>query len=350
MASISKRVRKNGSIGWQVQIRIEGRVSISKTFDHEDEAKAFCALAEEKAAILNGKNPHSRNNIFYQTKFRDVIANFLASPENKGQHKNEINSIIKFIGDATIADITQGFIAKYVKNMARSINKQGKFYSSSTIHKHLNALSRIYKWHAADYEIVPSSNLFSRKNFPKKGAKRNRRLSESEYQLIVTALATGRKRDAEHLRLLLDLALATGARLNEMILAESHEFDLENFLWCIPEEHTKSKTLRNVPLSDEACRVVQRLNQLRPTTSSRLFFCLKDSVTVSMRFFFLFKRLKIVNLRFHDLRHEAISRMVLQRRNISVFEIMEIVGHKSIEMLRRYANLRPEEVVRRFRN
>ena len=51
-----------------------------------------------------------------------------------------------------------------------------------------------------------------------------------------------------------------------------------------------------------------------------------------------------MNFRFHDLRHEAISRMVLYKRQLSVFEIMRIVGHSNAEMLHRYANLRGDEM------
>ena len=54
------------------------------------------------------------------------------------------------------------------------------------------------------------------------------------------------------------------------------------------------------------------------------------------------------DFRFHDLRHEAISRMVFSKRDLSVFEIMKIAGHKSLDMLNRYANLRGEELVNRM--
>lgn len=59
-------------------------------------------------------------------------------------------------------------------------------------------------------------------------------------------------------------------------------------------------------------------------------------------------RAGLVDYRFHDLRHEAISRMVLYKRKLSVFEIMAIVGHSSTKMLMRYANLRGEELVDRM--
>lgn len=350
MASISKRVRKDGSVAWQVQIRIEGRASVSKTFDLKEEAELFCEMAEKKAAVLSGKSPRHKASVFYQTPFREVIPLYLASPENKGQHTTSITVLRQWMGDTTFGSITPGFVAKYIKNMSRSISKRGTLYSGATIIKHLNAMAAIYKWYAADHEIAPPPGLFSSKQVPRGwNVQRNRRLLDDEYQRIVSALETGRHHHAEHLKLLIDLALETGARMNEMILAESSEFDLKNFLWCIPARHTKSKTVRNVPLSDAACQTIARLNQLRPATSQRLFFCFKRSGAVSMRMFVLFKSLHIEDLRFHDLRHEAISRMVLYCRHLSVYEIMQIVGHKSIEMLHRYANLRPEEMISRFR-
>lgn len=46
--------------------------------------------------------------------------------------------------------------------------------------------------------------------------------------------------------------------------------------------------------------------------------------------------------------HEAISRMVLHKRKLSPFEIMKIVGHSSLAILNRYANLRGSDLVDRM--
>ena len=98
MASISKRVRKDGSVAWQVQIRIEGRASVSKTFDLKEEAELFCEMAEKKAAVLSGKSPRHKASVFYQTPFREVIPLYLASPENKGQHTTSITVLRQWMG------------------------------------------------------------------------------------------------------------------------------------------------------------------------------------------------------------------------------------------------------------
>ncbi len=51
----------------------------------------------------------------------------------------------------------------------------------------------------------------------------------------------------------------------------------------------------------------------------------------------------IAGLRFHDLRHEAISRFV--EAGLSDQEVAAISGHKSMQMLKRYTHLRAEDLV-----
>lgn len=75
-----------------------------------------------------------------------------------------------------------------------------------------------------------------------------------------------------------------------------------------------------------------------------IFNILGGTRQVSCCFHLFTRRLGIEGLRFHDLRHEAISRMVLIERNLRVSEIMAIVGHSSLKMLQRYTNLRGDEL------
>ena len=60
------------------------------------------------------------------------------------------------------------------------------------------------------------------------------------------------------------------------------------------------------------------------------------------------ERAGIENLRFHDLRHEAISRFV--EAALSDQEVASITGHKSMQMLRRYTHLRSEDLVSKIKS
>ena len=83
-------------------------------------------------------------------------------------------------------------------------------------------------------------------------------------------------------------------------------------------------------------------------SDKRVFHALGKPGPVSAGFHKFVLDASLKDFRFHDLRHEAISRMVLYKRKLSVFEIMAIVGHSSTEMLVRYANLRGDELAHRM--
>lgn len=58
------------------------------------------------------------------------------------------------------------------------------------------------------------------------------------------------------------------------------------------------------------------------------------------------RELKLTNVHFHDLRHEAVSRFV--EAGFSDQEVSAISGHKSMQMLKRYTHLRAEDLVSRM--
>jgi integrase len=101
-------------------------------------------------------------------------------------------------------------------------------------------------------------------------------------------------------------------------------------------------------LSKAAIRAFKLLKLLCKPGETRVFPRLGKPRSVSTRFHLIMEELGIEDLRFHDLRHEAISRMVLYKRKLSVYEIMTIVGHSSLQMLNRYANLRGDELADRM--
>jgi len=58
------------------------------------------------------------------------------------------------------------------------------------------------------------------------------------------------------------------------------------------------------------------------------------------------KRADLCDLRFHDLRHEAISRFF--EMGLSIPEVAVISGHKDARMLFRYTHLRAEDLVKKI--
>ena len=100
---------------------------------------------------------------------------------------------------------------------------------------------------------------------------------------------------------------------------------------------TKNGTSRVIPLSN---RALETLNGL-PRNLSGIVFPLSR---VALRGLWSrgCKRVKVGDLRFHDLRHEATSRFF--EKGLNVIEVASITGHKDLRMLQRYTHLRAEDL------
>ena len=98
---------------------------------------------------------------------------------------------------------------------------------------------------------------------------------------------------------------------------------------------------KNCPLSVVAIRTIQEL----PISFDRKLFPIGIS---SFRFYWkqAMSRANVEDLRFHDLRREAISRFF--EKGLSVPEVALISGHKDVRMLFRYTHLKAEDIIKKL--
>jgi integrase len=108
----------------------------------------------------------------------------------------------------------------------------------------------------------------------------------------------------------------------------------------LPE--TKNGESRGVPLSLAAIQVLKAL----PRSVSGAVFPGVTSEAIKRAFIRACRRAEIENFRFHDLRHEATSRLF--EKNLDMMEVASITGHKTLQMLKRYTHLRAEDLARKL--
>ena len=126
------------------------------------------------------------------------------------------------------------------------------------------------------------------------------------------------------------LALETAMRKGELLSLQWQHVYWEKGLVYLPD--TKNGEDRWIPLSPKAKEILQTL----PQDTATVFTASSTALRLSWNR--LMQRTQIRGLRFHDLRHEATSRMV--ENGLSVFQVSLITGHKSMAMVRRYAHLK----------
>jgi integrase len=98
-------------------------------------------------------------------------------------------------------------------------------------------------------------------------------------------------------------------------------------------EKIKNGEPRAVPLSPAALAVLDAL----PRSVSGLVLPVRRMTLYSV-FAAACARAKVENYTFHDLRHEALSRLA-ERGDFNVLELAAVSGHKTLQMLKRYTHL-----------
>jgi integrase len=145
---------------------------------------------------------------------------------------------------------------------------------------------------------------------------------------------------------LVRLALATAMRQGELIGLEWKNVDLERKVAKLLD--TKNGEARNVPLSTEAVKALEDMSPASdgvvPLRSGPMFAADSDQVVYEFRQ--ACKKAGIVGLRFHDLRHEATSRLF--EKGLNPMEAASVTGHKTLQMLKRYTNLRAEDLAKKL--
>ena len=144
----------------------------------------------------------------------------------------------------------------------------------------------------------------------------------------------------------------TGMRAGEIKTLTRRQVNLHKRTVHLSE--TKNGSARTVPLTRDAADIfrIALSNPLRPLDTDLIFWGEPGRDGVRRPYEFrpawhrTLKETGIKGLRFHDLRHEAVSRLV--EGGLGDQEVAAISGHKSMQMLKRYTHLRAEDLVERL--
>lgn len=141
---------------------------------------------------------------------------------------------------------------------------------------------------------------------------------------------------------IMDFALWTARRLGEICSLRWEDVDAKRRTAVVRDiKHPRRQGGDHAfPLLGESLEIIQR----QPKVDERVFPYVATSA--GARFTRAKKALGIVDLRFHDLRREAASRLF--EAGYAIHEVAQVTGHKSLDTLWRiYTKLHPEKIRRR---
>ena len=343
-------LRKRGNLQWQAIVKRRGHGLTSKTFETRRDAEAWARSIERDM----DRGQYMPRSDAERTLLHELIERYRRDvlPTKRGKHFGPALRLLDDrLGRHSLAAITP----KAVADLRDARLRAG--LSASTVRKEINLLSRIIDLAGKEWGVALPANPCAMVSRPPERNARDRRLAKDEEPFLLTACSPP-------LAALVRLALATAARLGELLSLRWGDVDLEKrvaIIRGIDGRGTKNNDpLRAVPLSSAAVAVLEGL----PRTGDRVFhWQAADSVNKTWKRAIERARAAyalecrrsgeapragfLAGLHFHDLRHEGTSRL-FERGVFDSMEVASITGQKTLAMLRRYTHLRAEDLAKKL--
>ncbi|WP_031405392.1 site-specific integrase [Thiomonas sp. FB-Cd] len=336
MASIEKRENEQGTT-YRVKVRLKGKPAQTATFERLTDARRWAQQTE--AAIREGR--HFAGTEARRTTLADVIDRFkrekLPSMNGKADRLRYLDFWSQSLGAYTLADVTPARINEAMHTLASTPSERThKPRSAATLGQYRQALSRVLALCEREWELIEVSPM-KRVSKPKLPGGRVRYLSDTEREALLAACKESNSAD---LYPAVILALTTGARQAEIMSATWAQVDLQRRVLIL--QKTKNGERRALPLAAPAIAVLQA--RVRRIDTDLIFPAKNPKNPIDLRtpWETALQRAGITDFHWHDLRHTAASYLAMS--GASLAEIAEILGHKTLAMVKRYSHLSHDHV------
>ncbi|AMA60040.1 site-specific integrase [Bradyrhizobium sp. CCGE-LA001] len=220
-------------------------------------------------------------------------------------------------------------------DFARYRDRRLACVAPTTLKRQMNPIQHMFEVAKRDWAIPIKNNPIKALCFSAKMRMRTRRLRPGELNRL---LKTTRSCRSPAIAQIIQFALATGMRRGEIAGMQWKDLDLKKRHQTIPV--TKNGHARTIPLSNDAIKVLPKQRSIE----GRVFSMTGNAIHLSWDR--ITKRAAIDDLRFHDLRHEAISRFF--ELGLTIPEVATISGHRDATMLLGYAHASSSAVFKKL--
>lgn len=343
MASIEKRISKEGTTSYRVKIRIKGNPHETATFTRLTDARRWVQTTE--AAIQEGR--HFKTSEAKRRTMSEMIDRYIErvlplKPKSERDQKRQLLWWKRELGAYTLADVTPTRLADARdKLLSTPVGKAKKKRSPATVVRYMSALSHAYSVCVNEWGWLEDSPMRKvRKPTEERG--RVRFLSDEERKILLDA---ARSHNSPVIYPVVVLALSTGMRQGEIMNLRWQDINLESGTITLHE--TKNGERRVAPLVGHAYDMIHDLSKVRRIDTDLLFPATRPTLTKGKPIYApiyirkiwreVIKDAGIEDFRFHDLRHSAASYLAMNGATLR--EIADVLGHKTLQMVQRYSHL-----------
>jgi integrase len=335
MATIEKRITDNGETSYRVKIRLKGYPVQTATFKRLTDARKW--TQDTESAIREGR--HFKTSEAKKHTLADLVDRYIKDvlpkkPKQAHAQRPQLERWKSELGCYVLADITPALIVECRDKLLTEITPRGEQRSPATVVRYMAALSHAFTIAVNEWQWLEISPM-SKVKKPTEPRGRVRFLDDGERSKLLQAC---KESPNPMLYLCVILALSSGMRQAELMGLKWQDVNLKDGYLILHE--TKNGDRRRVPLSGLGLQLLQEYAKIRRIDTPFLFpsdrnpqqpidlrKAFKNAMTVA----------EITEFKWHDLRHCTASYLAMN--GASLAEIAEVLGHKTLSMVKRYAHL-----------
>lgn len=298
---------------WQAQVSKQG-IRRAKSFRSKQEARDWANRQEFLISEGDGSAASGTLRDIFQRYAREV------SPKKRGARWEQIR-LERLCGDS-LADVPLKQLA--ASDFAQWRDERLLQVKPATVNREMVLMSGALNVARKEWGVI-SVNPLSDVRKPSKPPPRDRRVSQEEIDALLKVSGSDLNKVTARAIHAFRFAIETGMRAGEIVGLEWERVDLDKRVARL--ELTKNGTTREVPLSSKAVELLLE-TKIHEVSCFGINSAQLDALFRKAR-----DTAKIPNLRFHDSRHEAITRLA---KKLDVLSLARMVGHKDIRMLQIY--------------
>jgi integrase len=335
MATIETRRTADGKTGYRAKVRLKGFPSESATFERKTDAKEWAKQTE--ASMRQGR--HFKTAEAKKHTVGEFIDRYLREIEKKNPKRFvDVKPLLGWwkgeIGVYLLSDVSRALIVEQRDKLLSTKGRNVERRKNSTVNRYMTALGNAFTVAMNEWEWIHENPMrkISKLSEPRG---RVRFLDDEERERLLEACKTSA---SPYLHTLVVLALSTGARQGELLNLRWSDVDWQRRVLTLHD--TKNKDRRLLPLVHYALQLMEEHNKVRNIASDLVFPSLSQPMKPwdsRSAWESALKKASIQDFRFHDLRHSCASYLAMN--GASLAEIAEVLGHKTLQMVKRYAHL-----------
>jgi integrase len=312
-------IRRRGTT-WQVQIRRHGHAPLSRTFRLKSNAEVW---AREKEAQLDRSELPVDTRSLRSHTLADLLERYAATIMPRKRSADRERYMLRVVlrhpmARLSLHRLTPAEVARYRDDRLAAV-------SGETVRRELAIVRHCLEVARSEWGFVLPVNPVRQVKLPRPSNPRERRATTAELQQLLTACeAIG----SRWLPAVIQLAVETGMRRSELLAMRWDDVDM--VVRTVLLRTTKNGHPRTVPLSPRALEIIRDT----PRVGDTVFVVSANAVRLAWQR--LKRRAGVSGLRFHDLRHEAVSRFF--EKGLNMPEVAAISGHRDPRMLMRYTH------------